>query len=215
MALAPSYIGTFTAAEIAFIAENTSISIIPRQTNEKIDLIEGELPALQAMRRNSVPLWIALLLKKQGRCNIVPPEWLSESALKKTYEMEAQNMSRFSNALPWEWIEIGETILASAPDDLTSPPHVIRNLMRDVREIRQAKIRAGVRDLNDMYIQLDHVGAMELNEARPFVTFTMNQLRSIRQAVGDVEDDEESDEDNETDDDDEKITDSNTVTMET
>ncbi|KAK7205051.1 hypothetical protein BZA70DRAFT_278968 [Myxozyma melibiosi] len=183
MALPPKQIGTFLPSEISFLAENTKVTIIPRQALDSVDLIGLKLPSMRPMRRVEVPLWVAIILKKQSRCNIVSPAWLSEDNLKKAYEAEASNMTRFSDKLPWEWIEVGELVLESAPDDLSSAPHVIRNLLRDIREIRQAKVRAGLRGLEYTYMQLDHIGAMELNEIRPFVTMTMNELRILQNSV--------------------------------
>ncbi|KAK9241102.1 hypothetical protein V1525DRAFT_393705 [Lipomyces kononenkoae] len=180
MALPLKQVGTFMPSEISFLAENTLVTIIPRQAMESVELIGGTIPSLRPMRRIEIPIWVAILLKKQSRCNIVPPDWLSEENLKITYDAEAANMTRFSANLPWEWVEVGELILASAPDDLASPPHVIRNLLRDIREVRQAKARAGLKNLNESYLQLDNVGAMELNEIRSFVTMSMNELRTMQ-----------------------------------
>ncbi|KAK9496230.1 hypothetical protein V1508DRAFT_408060 [Lipomyces doorenjongii] len=206
MAIPAKQVGTFIPAEISFLAENSLVTIIPRQAMESVGLIGGTIPSMRPMRRIEVPIWVAVLLKKQSRCNIVPPNWLSEENLKITYDAEAANMTRFSANLPWEWVEIGELILGSAPDDLSSPPHVIRNLLRDIREVRQAKARAGLKNLNDSYLQLDNVGAMELNEIRSFVTMAMNQLRIMqgtregaeRQDV-DVEPDDQDDDDDDDD----------------
>ncbi|KAK9377359.1 uncharacterized protein V1513DRAFT_408505 [Lipomyces chichibuensis] len=202
MALPPKQVGTFIPSEISFLAENSFVTIIPRQAMESIALIGGAIPSMRPMRRIEVPIWVAVLLKKQSRCNIVPPDWLSEENLKITYDAEAANMTRFSANLPWEWVEVGELILGSAPDDLSSPPHVIRNLLRDIREVRQAKARAGLKNLNDSYLQLDNVGAMELNEIRSFVTMAMNQLRIMQstreggeQQDVDVEPDDQDDDD--------------------
>ncbi|KAK9333048.1 hypothetical protein V1520DRAFT_287540 [Lipomyces starkeyi] len=206
MALPPKQVGTFIPSEISFLAENSLVTIIPRQAMESIELIGGTIPSMRPMRRIEVPIWVAVLLKKQSRCNIVPPDWLSEENLKVTYDAEAANMTRFSANLPWEWVEVGELILGSAPDDLSSPPHVIRNLLRDIREVRQAKARAGLKNLNDSYLQLDNVGAMELNEIRSFVTMAMNQLRIMQgtregpeQQDVDVEPDDQDDDDDDDD----------------
>ncbi|KAK9320764.1 hypothetical protein V1517DRAFT_328417 [Lipomyces orientalis] len=207
MALPAKQVGTFVPSEISFLAENNLVTIIPRQAMESVALIGGMTPSMRPMRRIEVPIWVALLLKKQSRCNIVPPQWLSEENLKITYDAEVSNMTRFSANLPWEWIEVGELILGSAPDDLSSPPHVIRNLLRDIREVRQAKARAGLKNLNESYLQLDNVGGMELNEIRSFVTMAMNRLRimqSTREGLEQQDDDVEpyNQEDDDDDDDD-------------
>ena len=47
------------------------------------------------------------------------------------------------DALPYHWLEIGEMLLDAAADDVPEPDSV-RRLMRDLREVRMAKMRAGV-----------------------------------------------------------------------
>lgn len=47
------------------------------------------------------------------------------------------------DALPYHWLEIGEMLLDAAADDIPEPDSV-RRLMRDLREVRMAKMRAGV-----------------------------------------------------------------------
>ncbi|KAK9460792.1 uncharacterized protein V1516DRAFT_677668 [Lipomyces oligophaga] len=188
MALPEKQMGTFTPSELTFLAEDSVVTIIPRQNVSSIELIGGEMSSLRTMRRVEVPIWIAMILKKQSRCNIIMPEWLNEKRLLEAYDSEARDMHRFSSDLPWNWIEIGELILSSAADDLDCAPHVVRNLLRDLREIRQSKVREGLRALDAVYVQLDNVGAMELNEIRPLVTMTMNELRAFKK-VDDQDDD--------------------------
>lgn len=35
-----------------------------------------------------VPLWLAMILKKQGKCNVVPPRWLDVTTLNNVNELE-------------------------------------------------------------------------------------------------------------------------------
>jgi GINS complex subunit 2 len=105
-------------------------------------------------RRTTVPLWLALLLKKQHKCNIVPPDWLSHEYLEKLLREEENSPDRFCE-LPFRWLETAELLLEAAPDDLPLPPPSIvsaglsdlRVLLRGLREIRQAKAREGLRSL--------------------------------------------------------------------
>lgn len=181
---------TFLPSELFFLAEDTQITVIPRQGLDELELIGSKLPKLRAMRRVEIPLWTALLLKKQSRLSIVPPHWLKEEELKERYDQEVQNQDRFSE-LPWHWMEIGQAILDAASDDLESPSHIIRNLLRDLREIRQAKIRAGLEYLNESHMRMDNLGALELNEIRPFVGKVMDKLRTVHNLVQEDEQEEE------------------------
>lgn len=146
------------------------------------------------MRRIEVPLWIALILKAQDKCNIVPPTWLSLSFLKEKYEEEKRFTDLFSD-LPWNWLEISNIILTKAPDDLNDSHSHIRSLIQDLREMRQSKARRGLRELNESNIQLNGLSLMEINELRPFVLSVMGKLLQLHESVR-VQDDYNEEDDN-------------------
>jgi GINS complex subunit 2 len=75
---------------------------------------------------------------------------------------------------------MGEMLLEAASDDLVEPES-IRRLMRDLREVRMAKMRKGVEILSGEGegVRLDGVGAMEVGESRGFITGVINGLRKI------------------------------------
>jgi GINS complex subunit 2 len=180
MALPVKLQQTFLPSEIFFLAEDEEITIIPRQSMDSVKLVGGTVPKLAAMRRVQVPLWLALLLKKQSRCSIVIPDWLDEENLKKIYDEETSNQREFSSSLPWHWLEIGQALLNGVPDDLATTPSIIRTLLQDIREVRQSKARKGVSELNESHVELTNLGQMEINEMRPFTSLVMDQLRRIR-----------------------------------
>lgn len=185
---------TFLPSEIFFLAEESYVDIVPRQSLKPIQVIGEKIPQLLPMRRTSVSLWLAILLKNQGRCNIVCPKWLNEDSLKRIAADEVRFADRFSD-LPWHWMEISQTLLANASDDIPSAPSVVRSLLKDIREARQAKARAGLVELNESHMQMDNLGAMEINEIRPFVVMVMDQMRRIQAST------EENGEENDYDDD--------------
>lgn len=134
------------------------------------------------MRRIEVPLWFALILKAQDKCNIVPPKWLSYNFLKEKYEEEKRFSDLFAD-LPWNWLEMSNIILARAADDLTDSHSQIRSLIQDLRELRQLKARRGLRELNESNIQLHGLSLMEINEIRPFVLNVMGKLHQLHNSV--------------------------------
>jgi GINS complex subunit 2 len=74
---------------------------------------------------------------------------------------------------------MGEMLLDAAPDDL-SDPEIIRRLLRDLREVRMAKMRAGIAVLDGAAaFSLNGVGAMEVGESRAFITGVVDGLRKI------------------------------------
>lgn len=130
------------------------------------------------MRREKVPLWIALILKSRDKCNIIGPEWLKLQYLKDKYDEEVKKPHQFSN-LPMNWLEISKILLTRASDDLEDPSHQLRSIIQDLREIRLVKSRKGLKELNESNIQLNGLSLMEINEIRPFVLQVMNKLRKL------------------------------------
>ncbi|ODV84368.1 hypothetical protein CANARDRAFT_190901, partial [[Candida] arabinofermentans NRRL YB-2248] len=172
----------FTPQEINFLAEQEPITILPRYTMNGTQLISGRLPNLKALSRKTTPLWLSVLLKNQDKCNIVIPDWLTTEYLKSKYAEELNNPTHFSK-LPWHWLPISKKLLDAASDDFIDPPHEIRSLIQDIREVRLVKARKGIRELNEVYIQLDGLSLMEINEIRPFIVTVMDQLRKVHDSV--------------------------------
>lgn len=130
------------------------------------------------MRRQQVPLWVALILKSQDKCSIVPPVWLNLIYLKERYAEEVKRPLRFSD-LPWHWLEISRILLAKALDDLPDPSHQLRSVIQDIREIRLLKSQNGLGELNESNIELTGLSMLEINELRPFVLTVMDKLRQL------------------------------------
>ncbi|KAI9839315.1 MAG: DNA replication protein psf2 [Sarea resinae] len=197
-----------TPAEVAFLCEMETVTIIPRQRLEGLDLLGGSTSPLQPPRRAPLPLWLALLLKRQRRANILPPPWLHPSSLETVLRLETEvTGDAFSpppplpplkddttdavsapflasstvdappDALPYHWMEMGEMLLESAADDLVDAD-AVRRLMRDLREVRMAKMRKGVAVLDGGgVVGLKGVGGMEVAEGRAFIGGVVDGLR--------------------------------------
>ncbi|MCJ1353184.1 MAG: DNA replication protein psf2 [Icmadophila ericetorum] len=192
-----------TPPEIAFLCEMELVTVVPRQRFEGLDLLGGKISPLQPPYRSSVPLWLALLLKRQRRADIFPPPWLSAPSLSEILEFEKSTPS-FSpspalppqstasppflpsatadappDALPYHWLELGEMILDAATDDVEDPD-TVRRLMRDLREVRMAKMREAVKRLDGgKVVGMDGVGGMEVAEGRALIGGVVDGLRKI------------------------------------
>ncbi|KAL8719819.1 MAG: hypothetical protein Q9225_003222 [Loekoesia sp. 1 TL-2023] len=193
--------------EVAFFSEMELVTVVPRQRLEGIQLLGGSTPPLNPPYRTSLPLWLAILLKRQRRANILPPPWLSSSSLETILQLEtstpqfsdAPPLPRSSStsippsppfllnatadapsdALPYHWLEIGEMLLEAASDDIPEPD-TVRRMMRDLREVRMAKMRAGVDVLEGVReVKMNGVGAMEIAEGRAFISRVVDGLRKI------------------------------------
>lgn len=70
-------------------------------------------------------------------------------------------------------------LLEAASDDI-SEPDTVRRLMRDLREVRMAKMRAGVGVLEGgREVNMNGVGGMEVAEGRAFIGGVVDGLRKI------------------------------------
>ena len=143
---------------------------------------QNKIPALKALKRVEVPLWTAIILKSQAKCNIIAPLWLNTDYLKKMYEQEKKNLEMFSS-LPWNWLEMSKILIARAADDLSDSSTQLRSIIKDLREIRQLKSKRGLRELNESNIQLNGLSLMELNELRPFALSVMEKMRQLHDSV--------------------------------
>ena len=196
---------------------------------------QGPTNPLTPPSRTTLPLWLALLLKRQRRINIIPPPWLEPDNLREILELETTHFenefsppprlppleqdtfprqpnsrsrakeleARQSDAegkpiylsepflntctaeaaptsLPYHWYEFSHLLLDAASDDLANTD-LISNLLRDIREVRQAKMRGGYSAITDGSegVRLDGVGAMEISESRGFIMNVMSGLRTI------------------------------------
>ena len=193
---------TFSPAEIHFLTENALITILPRYSMNGLSLITTKLPKIRAMNRIQVPIWLALILKAQRKCNIVPPEWLNLKKLQDLYQFEVTTLESFSE-LPYNWLEISKIFFENASDDLADEVYKLKSLVQDLKEIRLIKVKKGLTLVNESHLQLDNLSLMEINEIRPFVVSVMNKLTDLTDAVAPEAGDQEVQEEYEDDDDDE------------
>ena len=70
-------------------------------------------------------------------------------------------------------------LLEAASDDVPEPD-TVRRLMRDLREVRMAKMRAGVAVLEGgREVKMNGVGGMEIAEGRAFIIGVVDGLRCV------------------------------------
>ncbi|KAK4936951.1 DNA replication protein psf2 [Elasticomyces elasticus] len=214
-----------TPSEMAFLCEMELVTVIPRQRLEGLELLGGPTQPLNPPFPAPLPLWLALLLKRQRRANIRTPPWLRPDSLAAILEFETdtakeafspppnlppptttslhvdqttaylpatattlelsppflQNSTTSAppDALPYHWLELSQLLLAAAPDDFEDPDSV-RRLLRDLREVRMAKLRKGIEVLDaGAGIKMNGVGGMEIAESRAFIGGVVDGLRYV------------------------------------
>lgn len=71
-----------------FFAEDYLLEISPMVNSSTVFLVAGHFGPFQPSIATTVPLWLALAMKKLRRCRIIPPRWLSYKELDKVIQSE-------------------------------------------------------------------------------------------------------------------------------
>ncbi|KAF3482924.1 DNA replication complex GINS protein PSF2 [Arthroderma uncinatum] len=71
------------------------VTVVPRQRLEGLELLGGPTEAMVPPRRCMLPFWLALLLKRQRRVNILAPSWLALESLSSILEIETRQTEQF------------------------------------------------------------------------------------------------------------------------
>ncbi|KAK0591614.1 hypothetical protein LWI29_004865 [Acer saccharum] len=71
------HISLFSPQEIEFMAEDELVEIVPNIRMDPLNFISGDFGPFFPQIPAKVPLWLAVALKKRGKCTIRPPQWMS------------------------------------------------------------------------------------------------------------------------------------------
>eukprot|EP00520_Triparma_pacifica_P019328 CAMPEP_0118650720 /NCGR_PEP_ID=MMETSP0785-20121206/10395_1 /TAXON_ID=91992 /ORGANISM="Bolidomonas pacifica, Strain CCMP 1866" /LENGTH=136 /DNA_ID=CAMNT_0006543109 /DNA_START=265 /DNA_END=672 /DNA_ORIENTATION=+ len=130
----------------------------------------------------SVPLWLAVMLRRTNRCRIVPPQWMNVDYLTsvREYEKDPANEGFFTSApnphdpdgpeieLPYHYQEIASTVMEVASEDLNNPK-TLPSLLSDIECLRASKSSNVLKRLSST---LGDAGA-EWDETAPDVVYNM------------------------------------------
>lgn len=168
-------------AEVEFLAEKESITIVPNFSQDQIYLIGGDIGPFNPSLPVGVPLWLAVNLKQRQKCRIVPPDWMDVEKLetKKTEETE----EAFFTEMPSPYyMEVTQLLLKCATDDIPRADD-IRTLVKDIWDLRMAKLRTSIDGFvkSDIsHAQLTFLTLMEINTVRPFLTKALDYMHVLR-----------------------------------
>ncbi|WVR05846.1 DNA replication complex GINS protein PSF2 [Kwoniella sp. DSM 27419] len=191
MALPKSLQRGMTPDELTFLAEEDVIDIVPLFSMTRVRLLSGIYGPFQPPSAAKVPLWLALSLKRKRKCRIVPPAWLSVEQVQAVLKDERENLEGFM-PLPRRFIEMSKVLLDVASDDISQPSQ-LRSLLKDLREVRQAKIRLGLQSegvMRGSYLQVTNLTPLELSELKPFLVKAMGIMQGLEARTD--EDEEEA-----------------------
>lgn len=77
--------------EIEFLGEKILVSIVPTFNSDVISLISGDVGPFRASIPVLVPIWLAVNLKKQQKCKILPPDWMDADTLEALKNIEKES----------------------------------------------------------------------------------------------------------------------------
>jgi len=181
-----------------FLASEEPLSIIPNFSYPipfDFLLTRKSIGPFHAGVNVTVPLWVALYLRKRNLCRLVPPEWMSVEHLTLVLAFERDpNQKEFSPNLPFRYTEISTAFLracganrsaahasgSGAGGEELADMEKVRVLLDDIAVVRMDKIRKSVHEMSIDMSQTDiqampvydvtNVGSLELAAIRPFLT---------------------------------------------
>ncbi|KAI8619941.1 DNA replication complex GINS protein psf2 [Chytriomyces sp. MP71] len=181
MALPAELRTALSPQEVEFLAENQHITIVPtRALPDKFELLSGEFGPFRPPLKSTVPLWLALSLKKRGKCTVVVPEWIDAEYLEHKLEEERSLHDTFAE-LPSAWFETANLLMRHVKDDIVHFETVC-SLIKSIKETRANKAVSLLKNIDiDLYskrgyLELDHLGFAEINEIKPFFTRAFDEM---------------------------------------
>ena len=151
----------------------------------------------------TVPLWLAVMLRKRKLAKIIPPQWMDVEVLKEVLRFERDpREANFSSLLPFRHAEIAQAILSAcragsgtgagggaASDSELPDADRIKLLLEDIATVRMDKIRKNVHTLSSQIlsrpstvqpiIDVTNIGSLEMHAVKSFVTESFRLHREL------------------------------------
>lgn len=149
-----------------------------------LHFISGDFGPLVPGMPCQLPLWLALTLRKKGKCRIEIPDWMSIQSL-ETYISQERRDTRFSS-VPFHYVEIAQLLLNYARDDFTSIDRVSA-LIADLENIRMDRIRVGIAAIATQVksgqavvsIGLTNISCAEIQAIKPVFIESMRTFKQL------------------------------------
>jgi len=172
---------SISANQLEFLAEDEPITVIPNFKLPVLHFIRGSIGPLHPAVPATVPLWLALLLKKQRKCKIQIPEWMDPDSLQAILDAEIKDR-QYLQDLPFHYMEIATLLLDQALDDVRNPSKV-RPLLEQIWNKRAGKLRELLLTLNEdiAFFNFNSASGMEINKMRPFIAQALTYYYKLKQ----------------------------------
>ncbi|GMS87492.1 hypothetical protein PENTCL1PPCAC_9667, partial [Pristionchus entomophagus] len=164
-----------------FLAGETHIKVKSRFTEGVVNLIAGDIGPFEAGMPCTVPLWLAIDLRRRHKCEIIPPEWMTAERLKELIVTEGEMPGLAP--LPEAFFEIAHLLTRHAKEDLVEGDQM-KTLVQDIWDKREAKLRtsmlAFLSQSDNGHARIDSVQRIELATMRDPI---LKSLESVDRLV--------------------------------
>jgi len=163
-----------------FLAQDELITIIPNFKRENpLHLLSGDFGPFEPLTPISVPLWLALTLKKRKNCKIQIPVWMYADRLRLV--LEAEERGDKLTQLPFYYMEIASLLLHNAAEDVPDAP-TVRSLLEDIWTRRNVKLRESLQAINPntLGVKVTNISSMEIFQVRDISIATLNKFVSMK-----------------------------------
>ena len=175
--------------EAIFFAENTLITIQPLFTlnEQRLQIFSGSIGPFVANVQVEVPLWLAVMLKRQKQCKIICPVWMLKENLQDIKSKEKEGPIGQLEKMPTHFIEIASILLSNCGDDIEDE-NEIRLLIEDIEDLRQQKLKVGLKKMAFQQVEDDqpihfwksiNASHIEINAIKPLLLSTLNEFYSL------------------------------------
>jgi GINS complex subunit 2 len=123
-------------------------------------------------------------LSRKKLCRILPPTWMSPEYLVSALKEEKENQEKFCSLLPFFYIEISSAVFESEVrigGKGAEQAGIIRLLIKEIAEERDKKSRKGLSQMNPDIVQVNNIGAQELNHIRSFYLQVVNNIQRLEE----------------------------------
>lgn len=175
--------GGVTTAEVEFLAEDEIVRIVPNFEEDELDFIRGSFGPFIPQTPVDVPLFLAIALRRQHKCRIQCPEWMSAAHLRQVKRLEKESAVSSLQPLPQHYMAVSSLLLQHGSEDVEDV-HEVRSLLEDIENLRQHKIRIGMRGVAEeeadtepmQYLKLNNAADMEIHAIRPLLLLTLTKF---------------------------------------
>ena len=137
-----------------------------------LTLIKGNFGPFETEIETEVPLWLAIQFKKNEKCKLHKPEWLTADTLERVLAAEKQD-SVFQH-LPFHYMEMAQVIMRSFRDEFIEPDKVLA-ILEDIENVRLDRVRLGIGNIAKETAKtkpepINHVGLRNASSMELLVT---------------------------------------------